>query len=78
MVIWGIKLTGKQPAAIELPRRFHSTTTRQGRSQEFCSWGASHWRHQISNFSCFAQKSFWCHWSISGLLQQDMTSNIFF
>jgi len=50
----------------------------QGRSQEFC-WGvASHWRRQISNFSYFAQRSFWCHWSISGLLQQDMTSNIFY
>jgi len=48
----------------------------QGRSQEFCSGGASHWRHrrhQITNFSYFAQRSFWCHWSISGLLQPDMT-----
>ena len=50
----------------------------QGRSQEFCSGGASHWHRQISNFSDFAQRSFWCHWSISGLLQQDMTSNIFY
>jgi len=25
MVIWGIKLTGKQPAATELTRRDHST-----------------------------------------------------
>jgi len=50
----------------------------QGCSQEFCSGGASHWRRQISNFSNFAQRSFWCHWSISDLLQQDMTSNIFY
>jgi len=28
MVIRGIKLTGKQPAAIELTRRDHSTDTR--------------------------------------------------
>ena len=28
MAIWGIQLTGKQPAAIELPRRVHFTTTR--------------------------------------------------
>jgi len=48
------------------------------RSQEFCSGGASHWRRQISNFSYFAQRLFWCHLSISGLLQQDMTSNIFY
>ena len=27
MLIWGIKLTGKQPAAIELHRRVHSTDT---------------------------------------------------
>ena len=53
----------------------HSLT--QWRSQEFCSGGASHWRRQISNFSYFARRS-WCHWSISGLLQQDMTSNIFY
>jgi len=50
----------------------------QGRSQEFRSGGASHWRRQISNFSYFAQRPFWCHWSISGLLQQDMTSNLFY
>ena len=28
MTIWGIELTGKQPAAIELSRRVHSTDTR--------------------------------------------------
>jgi len=50
----------------------------QGRSQEFCPGGASHWRRQISNFSDFAQRLFWCHWSISGPLQQDITSNIFY
>jgi len=49
----------------------------QGRGQEFCSGGANHWRRQISNFCYFAQRSFWCHWSNSGLLQQDMTSSIF-
>jgi len=37
----------------------------QGRSQEFCLGGASRWRRQISNFSYFAQRSFWCHWSIA-------------
>ena len=47
----------------------------QGRSQEFCSGGASHWRYQISNFSYFAQRSLWCHWSISGLLQQSGDAN---
>jgi len=44
------------------------SSTDQGRSQEFCSGGASQWRRQSSNFSYFAQRSFWCHWSISGLL----------
>jgi len=39
---------------------------------------ASHWSRQISNFSYFAQRSFWCHWSMSVLIQQDMTSNIFY
>ena len=48
------------------------------RSQEFCSGGASHWRCQSSIFSFFAQRSFRCHSSITGLLQQDMTSNIFY
>jgi len=33
-------------------------TERQGRSQEFCSGEASHWRRQISNFSYFTQRSF--------------------
>ena len=28
MVIWGVKLAGKQPAAIELTQRDHSTDTR--------------------------------------------------
>jgi len=54
------------------------TTNSQGRSQKLCSGGASHWRRQISNFSYFAQRSFWYNWSISSLLQQDMTSNIFY
>ena len=53
-------------------------TLKQGRSQEFCLGGVSHWRRQISNFSYLAQRSFWCHWSIFGLLQQDITSNIFY
>jgi len=59
-------------------RNITSLSISQGRSLEFCSGGASHWRRQISNISYFAQKSFWCHWSISGLLQQDMTLNIFY
>jgi len=33
-------------------------TPNQGRSQDFCSGGPSHWRRQISNFSYFAQRSF--------------------
>ena len=41
----------------------------------FCSGGASHWRRKSSIFSYFAQGSFRCHSSISGLIQQDMTSN---
>jgi len=40
---------------------FLTPTTLQGRSHGFCSGGASHWRCQISNFSYFAQISFWCH-----------------
>jgi len=63
---------------ITVSRKLNQRSLKQGRSQEFCSGGASHWRCQISNFSYFAQRSFWCHWSISGLLQQNMTSNIFY
>jgi len=44
-------------------------------SQELCSRGTSHWRRQSSIFSDSAQRSFRCHSLISGLLQQDMTSN---
>ena len=49
----------------------------QGRSQEFCSGGAV---TDVVRFQTnyFAQRSFWCYWSIFGLLQQDMTSNIFY
>jgi len=50
----------------------------QWRSQEFCLGGASHWRRQISNFRYLAHRSFWRHWSISGLLKQHMTSSIFY
>jgi len=34
----------------------------------FCSGGASHWRRKRSIFSYFAQRSFRCHSSISGLM----------
>jgi len=50
----------------------------QWHSQEFCSGGASHWYRQSSIFSYFAQRSFRQLITISGLLPQDITSNIFF
>jgi len=49
-----------------------------GAARKFC-WGmASHWRRQGSIVSYFAQRSFRCGSLISGRLQQDMTSNIFY
>ena len=50
-------------------------TLPQGRSQEFCSGGASHWYRQISNFIVILQKD---HFDVTGQLQQDMTSDIFY
>jgi len=38
---------------------------KQGRSQEFYFGGATHCPRQISNFSYFTQRSFWCHWAIA-------------
>jgi len=77
-------LLNKNSSELSLPllllhfKKLFGVVLLQWRSQEFCSGGASHWRRQISNFSYFAQSWFECHWSISGLLQQDMTSNIFY
>ena len=53
--------------------KWNHYTVQQWRSQEFCSGGASHWRRQGSIFSYFAQRSFWCYSSVSGLLQQDIS-----
>ena len=49
----------------------------QWRNQEFFS-GGSHRRCQSWMLNYFAQRSFRCHSSISDLLQQDMTLNVFY
>ena len=80
---WSMRWQRKKTGLKSIEMRSDVSTSRQKQkassdSQEFCSGEASHWRRQISNFSYFAQRLFGCHCSISGLLQQDMTSNIFY
>jgi len=65
-------LLQKHPSKVKRHSSRDSHVRVKGRNQEFCSGRASQWRCQISNVSYFAQRSFWCHRSISGTTGYDV------